>query len=103
MKSLAQKKVQYLQNDCSLFSRLYISCQVRSGDLEEFFKHENQPFPPSLSNGGAMKTGTKSDIIEFLNIEPINPISKPLVDVVVLDGAAVVHMLKPGVCQTFEE
>ena len=29
-----------LRNDCSLFSRLYVSCQIRSGNLDEFF----QPF-----------------------------------------------------------
>ena len=32
-----------LKNDCSLFSRLYIACPTREGNLEEFFKHENQP------------------------------------------------------------
>ena len=34
----------------SLFSRLFIACQTRKGDLENFFAHENQPNPPSLSD-----------------------------------------------------
>ncbi len=34
-----------LKSDCSLFSRLYISCQVRGGNLDEFFEYENQPYP----------------------------------------------------------
>lgn len=45
--SKKQAQVSALKDDCSLFSRLYISCQTREGDLEEFFRHENQPWPPS--------------------------------------------------------
>src|SRR5258705_211112 len=38
-----------LKNDCTLFSRLFIASQIRNGDLDEFFRHENQAYPPSLS------------------------------------------------------
>jgi len=31
-----QGKLALVRNDCSLFSRLYISCQTRSGDLDMF-------------------------------------------------------------------
>ena len=34
-----------LKSDCRLFSRLYIACQAREGNLEEFFKHENSSSP----------------------------------------------------------
>ena len=34
-----------LNKNCQLFSRLFISCQTRQGDLQELFKHENQPTP----------------------------------------------------------
>ena len=44
-----KQKVAALKNDCALFSRLYIACQSRDGNLEEFFKHENQSFPPPLA------------------------------------------------------
>ena len=47
-KTKQQQLLTCARNDASLFSRLYIACQVRSGNLEEFFKHENQSFPPSL-------------------------------------------------------
>ena len=42
-----KKKVQVasLKDDCALFSRLYIACQSREGNLQEFFKHENHPWP----------------------------------------------------------
>ena len=43
-----------LKKDCQLFSRLYIACQSRKADLEQFFAHENQPIPPSLSSLGKL-------------------------------------------------
>ena len=45
-------KVGVLKDDCALFLRLYIACQIRDGNTEHFFKHENQPWPPSLSQLG---------------------------------------------------
>ena len=50
-------KIASLKSNCSLFSRLYISCQVREGDLDSFFTHENQSYPPSLSQYGTLKIG----------------------------------------------
>ena len=52
-------QVKSLKNDCHLFSRLYISCQIRDGDLDQFFPHENQSAPPSLSVGGKLRNGKK--------------------------------------------
>ena len=40
-----KNEISSLKNDCNLFSRLYISCQTRDGNLERFFQHENQPTP----------------------------------------------------------
>ncbi len=48
-------KEKVLKDDCQLFSRLFISCQNRICDLQEFFKHENQSFPASLSDNGQSK------------------------------------------------
>ena len=45
-------KVGVLKQNLALFSRLYMSCQTRDDNLEEFFKFENQPLPPSLSEEG---------------------------------------------------
>jgi len=55
-----------LRNGCSLFLRLYITCQTRKGDLPEFFRHENQPTSPSLSKLGDMRTGKKADLQKCL-------------------------------------
>ena len=48
-KSSKQLQLSSLKSNCSLFSRLYIASQTCNGDLDEFFKHENQAYPPSLS------------------------------------------------------
>ena len=40
-------KIASLKNDCSLFSRLFIATSTnQSGDLNDFFLHENQAYPP---------------------------------------------------------
>ena len=62
-KSKEKMQIASLKEDCSLFSRLYVSCQVRNGKFEEFFAHENQCFPPSLSHFGKIKHGTKSHLV----------------------------------------
>jgi len=46
--SKQKMQVTALKNDCNLLSSLHISCQIRSGDLETFFMHENQVTSPSL-------------------------------------------------------
>ena len=55
-----------LRNGCSLFSRLYIACLTRKGDLTDFFRHENQPTPQSLSKLGDMRTGKKANLQKCL-------------------------------------
>ena len=52
-KSSDKLKIASLKNNCSLFSSLYVSCQVRDGDLEGFFGHQNQSFPPSYLSMGS--------------------------------------------------
>ncbi len=49
-KSKASLRVSSLKIDVSLFSRLYIDCQSRDGDLDNFFRHENlSHYPISAS------------------------------------------------------
>lgn len=59
--SKKQAQVAALKDDCSLFSRLYIACQSREGDLQDFFKHENQS--PSLSQHGQLRQGNKAQLV----------------------------------------
>ena len=96
-------KVGVLKQDLALFSRLYISCQTRDGNLEEFFKFENQPWPPSLSETGQLRGGQKADLIKCLPNSSNQCSIQPTIDAAILDGAIIVQMLKPGTAQTFED
>ncbi|KAG1707491.1 Degenerin del-1 [Nymphon striatum] len=75
--------------------------QQREADMDVFFKHENNPTPPALSDGGKLRSGTKSDLMNCL----VDTVAEPptLFDVKVLDGAAVVHMLSVNAVGTFIE
>ena len=97
-KSRTQLQVSSLKNDCSLFSRLFIASQMRDGDLDDFFAHENQACPPALSQMGKMRLGTKSDLVGCLEdmIPSQENVASPHVEVIILDGAAIVNMLVPG-------
>ena len=47
--SKAKQKESATKEDLELFSHLYISCQTRDVDLDNFFEHENHAWPPSLA------------------------------------------------------
>lgn len=101
--SKGKKQIDSLKCDVELFSRLYISCQTRDGNLDEFFRHENQACPPSLSTAGKLHLGTKSDMLVCLEGLSETQFIAPTATNVVIDGAALVQMLKPGASKTFEE
>ncbi|WAQ99414.1 hypothetical protein MAR_023787 [Mya arenaria] len=81
-----------LKQNCSLFATLYVSCQVREGNLDEIFEHENSNFPPALSN---LRLCTNSDLLECLE--------NPNVQVLVIDGAVFVNILTPTVLHKGKE
>ena len=63
--------------------------------LDSFFEHENQACPPSISDMGQLRQGSKSDLMECLT-KSSQPASIHLgIDAKVLDGAAIVHMVRP--------
>lgn len=98
--SKEKQKITSLKTDCALFSRLFISCQTRNEDLDEFFSHENQGCPPSLSqNGELLLPSSKSDLLDCLAMAPSSQPTSNIpqcIDVIVLDGAAIINMLKPA-------
>ena len=133
-KTKSEEKIKSLKHDRILFSLLYISCQMRGRNLEEFFRYEKQASAPSLSNRGNMYTGTKSDIVScltksacghrpaVLHPEELDPeqdtvfevpvpstlhtehnthINASHVDATLLDGAAIVNMIRPNGDCTF--
>lgn len=97
------KKIKVLANNMSLFAQLYVAMQSRDGDLGEFFSHEIQAFPPSLSDlGNLYLPGTKSELLKCLVLQehsdpPMTFHSR------VFDGAVIVHSLPTSVASTFDE
>ena len=98
-----KSQVSLLKKDCALFSRLYIACQSRDGDLIDFFKHENQPWPPAIANMGDIRTGTKADLLQCLEMHCNNSLKKLSVDIEIYDGAFVVQRIKPTDCKTVKD
>ena len=100
-KSEDKEKIGVLKEDSALFSRLYIACPSCHGNLEEFFKFENQPWPPSLSHTGQLREGQKADLVKCLKAVATPETGQPtaiLLDptAILLDGAVIVQMLPPG-------
>ena len=67
------------------------------------FKHENQPFPPCISDNGKLYTiFKKSNLLSFLPLEgqPGHPND---FDANIIDGAALVHLLPITSIASFDE
>ncbi len=101
--SKQKMQIEALKSNCNLFSRLYVSCQARSGNLDMFFSHENQAAPPSLSLGGKLRHGTKADLLDCLSLDEKRSTNMPAVDATFIDGAAAVQMMHPGTAKTFQD
>ena len=50
----------------ALYLKLFIACQSRDADLDQFFSHENQGAPPSLSDNGDLRPAKKIRVFIFL-------------------------------------
>ncbi|KAJ8417281.1 hypothetical protein AAFF_G00285080 [Aldrovandia affinis] len=77
--------------------------QSRECDLKEFFRHENQPHPAALSDGGKLHTCQKSHLTTILESQVTTPEAEPDADTIIIDGAALVNSLPPRSSKTFEE
>ena len=90
-----------MKSDVELFSRLYI--KTRNGNLEDVFQHKNQAWPPALDDGGRLRLGAKSDMLTCLVDLSPSQTKTPDATCIVLDGAAIIHMMKPAAAKTFDE
>lgn len=99
-KVLKQKNI---KDDCLLFSKLFISCQSRECDLQEFFQHENQSFPAALSDSGNLYSCQKSQLASILEDQVSLPDTEPNVEAIIVDGSAFVNSVQPRLSKTFEE
>jgi hypothetical protein len=98
------KKLVAVQSDANLFGRLYMANQMRNGDPDVFFSHENQSYPPSLSEFGNLRKGTKSDLIKCLDIPTENETQEGShFDSAIFDGAVIVHLLSVSAVTNFED
>ena len=96
-----KEKMTVLQNNVALLGQLYISMQIRQSDLNEFFPHEIQSFPPSLSDFGMLYLpDTKSDLLPCLG-QSTKTEPPSTYDCKVLDGSVIVHCLQTFNVSTF--
>ena len=99
-RSRSKEQVASLKTNCTLFfSRLYMACQARQCNHDSFFEHENQACPPSISDMGQRWQGSKSDQMEYLTKSSQPACIHLGIDANVLDGAGIVHMVRPGACR----
>ena len=92
------------KKNMTIITQLFLSVQSRpDADMADFFRFENQREPPSLADRGSLRTGKKSDIVECIKAPVGRAGSARLARVVVLDMAAVVHMVRPTSAKTFAD
>ena len=69
----------------------------------DFFKFENQKEPPSLADRGSLRSGKKSDILKCMKSPTGRVAAANQATVVMLDMAAVIHMVSPTRAKTVSE
>lgn len=93
-----------LKSNCELFARMNISRQCRNGDMDEYFSHEDQGSPPSLSDMENLTLCTKSDPIEFLEkFATSSQYDPPVVEAKIIRGSVIVSMVPAKSCSTFSD
>ena len=90
-----------MEADCRLYANLFVACQARDGDLDNFFTHKNHAYPVSLSEYGKLrKCSTKSDFLQCLNDTVKPSLSPPILEVKIIDAAGYVNINKPKTSET---
>lgn len=55
--------------DSNVFCKLFIACSSRQGNVSDFFMHENNRYPPSISDLGSLSqsaSATNDDVVNYL-------------------------------------
>ena len=100
--SKTKQELVSLKSDCRLYANLYVACQVRDGNLDEFFSHENHAYPPAISEYGRLrKCNEKSAFLKCLEEIEAPKMDRPDVDCCIIDGPAFVHMHPPRSAKTY--
>ena len=70
--------------------------------MQTFFKHETQPYPPSISEYGKLRSTKKSDLLSLLAQNNFNSPPESF-DLIVFDGGAFVHLLSTTSISTIDQ
>ena len=95
-----------MKDQLHLFSQLYVTTQVKEGDMDKFFKHETQSYPPLPSKHGLIRSGDEPEFIPCLKEllgESEDQTGIPDVDGVVIEGPVIGNHLKPYKVHTFND
>ena len=99
--SKGKLKMVSLKQECKLYASLYVACQSRNGDLQDFFTHENHSYPPAISEYGKLRKCIKADFLSSLESFGSTCHSGPDVTAKIIDGSAAVQMTTPQDAKTF--
>ena len=100
----SEHQVELLKYNLNTYAKLWMTSQARGISPEEMFSHENHQDPPSIAFAGQLRDGTKSTLIDILSSDIPNVAELPQsVRMLIVDGAALVHMIKPDPGSTFEQ
>ena len=98
------QKMASLRSDFNLFSCLFIASKYRDGDLEDFFSHENHPWPPSISEHEKLRLpNKKSDLLSCLGESTMHREAPMIFHAKIFDGPAIIHSLSTKQASTFEK
>ena len=100
--SNSKQRIAISEADLRLYANLFVACQARNSDLDNFFAHKNHVYLVSLSEYGKLRTfSAKSDFLQCLN-DIVKPSLWPRnVEVKIIDAAAFVNINKPETLETF--
>ena len=92
-----------LEAHCGPYADLFAVCQARDGDPDNFFAHENDAYPVSLSQYNKLrKCSAKLVFLQRLN-DIVKPrLWPPNVGVKLKNAAAFANINKPKILETFE-
>ena len=102
--SKSKQRIANLEADRRHYANLFIACQARDSDLDNFFAHESHAYPVSLSEyEKSRKCVAKSDFLQYLNGIVKASLSPPNVEVKFIDAAAFVNNNTPKTLETFRQ
>jgi len=103
-KPKSKGKLQFVsqKTNCTIFAQMYIACQARECNLDTFFEYEWKPSSPFISDMGQPQQGSEYDVLDCITKDSPSVQHAPDIDAKILDGVAIIHMLKPRGSRTFQ-